>query len=374
MINKIWIYTKNKNRFKIIKKLYELEVEVFNTKEIDNKVLYLVKEEDFNKIEKYVRYKFYIYDVTGLNKIKKKMGKLRLYIISVIFGVFLLFFLSNIIVDVEIIHSKKEIRALVKDELESYGIKRLTIKKDFEELKKVKDKVLENNKEKIEWLEIENVGMKYIVRVEERIIVSPKEEAKYCHVISAKDGQIISMQVERGIQNKLAGSYVKKGDILISGDILLNEEVVENVCAKGRVYGEVWYTINVVMPTYYEKKTKTGKSRYNIMLKHNNQESIILRSRLKDKEVSSKKILGFLGYDIYFQKEQEIKRTKHKYSESELLNEAINEALDKLDISLSDNPEILSQKVLKKSINNSKIEIELFVAIKEQIGVMKKIN
>ena len=42
--------------------------------------------------------------------------------------------------------------------------------------------------------------------------------------------------------------------------------------------------------------------------------------------------------------------------------------------SLRKDEEILSKKVLKKSINNSKIEIEVFLKVKEDITSYQKIN
>lgn len=374
MNNIIWIYTKDIKDNKIIKKFYELNIEIIKVRKLNDKTIYLIKQTDYEKLKKYCVYKFRVYEIAGIKKIKENLYKKRFFVITSILGIIVTFLLSNIIINIEIIHSKEEIRTLLKDELEVYGIKRLTLKKNFSEITKIKSKILENNKEKIEWLEIERKGMKYVVRVEERIVLTEIVENIYCNIIAKKDGHILNFQIEKGVANIKRGSYVKKSDVLISGDILLNEEIVDNVCANGKIYAEVWYNINVELPIYYEKIEKTGKSRINFMVEHDNKENIILKSRIKDKIISSKKIFSILGYNFFIQKEEEVTKSKIKYTEKEVLNEAIKTGLNKLNVSLDEEAEIISQKVLKKSINDSKIYLELFVSVKEDIGMIQKIN
>lgn len=374
MNNLIWVYTEDISENKVIKKFYELNIEIIESKNEHNKYIYLITGNDYNKLKKYCVYKFKIYEFAGVKKIKNILLKYRLFILGVIAGFLIIILYSNVIVDVQIIHSKESIRELLNEELKEYGIKRLSFKKDFNEISKIKEKILNNNKDKLEWLEIESRGMKYIIRVEERLIVSESKKANYCNIVAKKDGNIISIQLEKGIQNVTRGSYVRKNDILISGDILLNEESVEQVCASGKISAEVWYNISVEMPLYYDVISKTGKKRINFMVEHDNKKSVILKSRLKDKVVSDKKLFSILGYNFYIQKEEEILREKLKYTEKEVVSEAIKQGLNKLNVSLNKDATIISQKVLKKNIKDSKIYLELFVSVKEDIGMIQAIN
>lgn len=374
MNNLIWVYTEDINENKVIKKFYELNIEIIESKNEHNKYIYLITGNDYNKLKKYCVYKFKIYEFAGVKKIKNILLKYRLFILGVIAGLLIIILYSNVIVDVQIIHSKESIRKLLTEELKEYGIKRLSFKKDFNEISKIKEKILNNNKDKLEWLEIESRGMKYIIRVEERLIVSESKKANYCNIVAKKDGNIISIQLEKGIQNVTRGSYVRKNDILISGDILLNEESVEQVCASGKISAEVWYNISVEMPLYYDIISKTGKKRINFMVEHDNKKSVILKSRLKDKVISDKKLFSILGYNFYIQKEEEILRKKLKYTEKEVVSEAIKQGLNKLNVSLNKDATIISQKVLKKNIKDSKIYLELFVSVKEDIGMIQEIN
>lgn len=370
----LWIYTNDVKKIKLIRKFYEYNINVIEVKEIENKTLFLVNENDFKKLRKYSAYKFKIYSSTGLEKIIKTIKNNCWFYITIVFGIALIIFLSNVIVSVEIIHSKKEIRELLQDELEEYGLRRLTLKKDFDEITKIKQNILENNQEKIEWLEIEKKGMKYVIHVEERIINKNTITASYCNIVAKRDGVIRSMHISKGVSTVKMGQTIAKDDILISGDILLNEEIISNVCAKGEVYGEVWYTINIDMPIYYDEIIKTGKKRYNLMIERDNKESIILKSRIKNKVINNKKLIGFLGYDLYLQTEEEVIKKKHQYNKEVLENKAIQKGLEKLKMRLNKDVKILSQKVLKKNINDSKIYIELFVAVEESIGTVQVIE
>ena len=374
MNNLILIYTNDIKNNKVIKKFYELKIEIIKVKNNDSKTLYLINESDYQKLKKYCVYKFNIYDIAGIKKLKANIIKKRIYIYTVLFGLICIFLLSKIAVEIEVVHSKEEIRLLLKDELEEYGIRRLTFKKSFAEIAKIKEQILENNKERLEWVEIETKGMKYIVRVEERLILDEKINASHCNIIAKKDGHILNASIKEGVALVKSGSYVKKNDIIISGDILLNNKIVNTVCASGNITAEVWYNINVEMPLFYEEIAKTGKTRINFMLEHENKESIILKSRLKDKKVVNKKLFGILGYNFYIQKEEEIIKNRRKYTEEEVINEAIKAGLKKLNVALDEEAQIISQKVLKKSINDSKIYLELFVSVKEDIGIVQEVK
>ena len=229
--------------------------------------------------------------------------------------------------------------------------------------------MLEEYEDYLEWIEIEIDGMVYNVRIEERIITNIKTEDKYCHIVADKSSVITKIVTNKGVALTGLNKYVSKGDILISGEVKLNEEVKENVCAKGKVYGEVWYTVNVSLPLNYEEKKRTGKMRYNIMYEDEYGTHIILNSRLNTKEVENKKILSLLGKKIYLQKEYETEIKKKIYTDEEALKQALLLAKEKVNVKLGENERLIAQKVLKKSIIDSKMELEVFTSVEEEIGV-----
>ena len=275
---------------------------------------------------------------------------------------------SHIIVSVDVIHSNKEIRELVKSTLEDYGIKKYTFQKDYEELSEIKAKILNAYKDKLEWLEIEQVGMKYIVRIEERIINNIENEEKYCHIVAKKSGIIANIQNTKGEIVVEKGQYVLEGQRLISGEIKLYDEIKGNVCASGNVFAEVWYTSTIHLPVNYQETKRTGKWRINFMIETEKKKSKILRSRLKNYETVLKKVFTLFDVNFYLVKEYEITTKDLKYTLEEGVDKSLKLADEKMNTKLKENEEIITRKVLKKSINDSTIDVELFYVVKENIA------
>lgn len=369
----IWVKTKTDNYNKLILKIKKLNVHIYQINYKNNFIYLNIKSNDFNKLKKYLlSYKFTKEKDLGIFNFKNILKKYNRFFIAVLFGVFLIFFFSNIIVEVNIIHSKKEIRELVRNALEDKGIKRLTIKKEYQEIQRIKDEVLEEYKDKLEWLEIEVDGMTYNVRIEERIITELNEEERTCHIVAEKPGVVTKIVTYNGVANININRYVSKGDILISGEIKLNDTVKDNVCADGIVYAEVWYTVKVSLPLNYEESKRTGKIRYNFMYEDEYGSHVILNSRLNTKEVENQKLISLVGKKIYLQKEYETIVKKKEYTEEEALKKALSLALEKVNVKLEENEHVIAQKVLKKSINDSKMELEVFTSVEERIGVLEE--
>jgi len=372
-VHYIWIKTNTNNQNKLIMKISKLGVNIYSTVYENDYVLFKIKEKDYQKTKKHlISYEFKKVKDEGIFNFKNLIKKYNRFLVAIIFAIALIYFFSNVIVKVNVIHSKKEVRELITNELEEYGIKRLTLKKNYNELQKIKSSILNKYPDHIEWIEIEVVGMTYNVRIEERIITDTKQENNYCHVVADKSGIITKVVTFEGVSNVNINSYVSKGDILISGEIKLNDEVKNNICASGNVFGEIWYTVDVSLPLEYEIINKTGKMRYNFMYEDKQGGHVVLRSRLNQKVVENIEIFSLLGRKLYLQKEHEINVKKARYTEAEALEKALVLAREKVNVKLNENERILSQKVLKKSINDSKMILEVFTSVEEQIGVIEE--
>lgn len=275
---------------------------------------------------------------------------------------------SRIIIDVDILTNNKELYSLILHELDVHSIKKYTIRKSDKKISDIKEQILKNNKEKIEWINIEQVGMKYIINIEPKIDKNKKEQKEYCNIISSKDSIITRIITEKGIELKEINDYVKENDIIISGDITYNEETKSQVCASGVVYGKTWYTINISIPKKHEIITTANKKRYNIMIENNNKKYKIFKTRLKDYIDENKEIVNIFGIKIYFQKEKEVTKEIKEYSEEELLQLADNLVKEKMSNNLNGNFNILEQKVLKKSDNDSTIDMDIFIVAEEEIS------
>lgn len=373
---KIKINGKNIERF--IKKIMNLNIEILDIKIVRyNEAIIKIYKKDLEKIEEIKTiYEIEIIESFGFEKLKRILKINQYLIISIMIGYILLLILTHMIFKIEIIHNNKEIRKLLRSELEEYGIKEKKFKKSYKEIQQIKKQILNDYKDKIEWLEIEEVGTKYIVRVEERIINKNKKEIPLQNVVAKKSAILIKIDAKSGEIIKNVNDYVKKGDVVITGDIKLNEETKNIVGASGKIYGEVWYKTTIEYPLHYKEITTLKDKKQVYALKIFNKDYSIELNRYKTKKIKEKTILksNLLPIKLVKQKQTKTKVIDEKYTKKEAIKKATEKAKMKIESKLSDNEYIINYKQLNVEQNDSKIVLELFFTVCEDITDTKKIN
>ena len=366
-MKKIKVQIKGREKL-IIKLLKGLKVDIYDIKHKCEESIYTIKEEDLRKIPKSLI----------LNKslnLKSKILLHKEFILSIFLSLLLITFLSHIIFSVKIMHNDKYIREVTKKELNKYGLKPLRFRKSYKEIDKIKKSILNDYKNVFEWMEIESKGMTYIIRVEKRIITKEKKEEKYCDIVSKKDAIIRQIDSFKG-QNKLdVGDYVLKGETIVGGDIVFNEEIKSRVCANGVVIGNTWYNVNIKYPRYKHKKVYTGKRSYNLAFSYNKGKiTNILKVHFNNYDLKNKMILKVGKLKIYKVKTLEYKIKKVKLSKVSAERRALALATKRLLSSLNTNPKIISRNVLQSYEYNSIINMDIFYSVDEVISKQKVKN
>ena len=319
MNNRIVINVKeNLNRF--IKKCIDYKINIYDINYLsDDELTCKIDLNDYKTIKKLNYYsKFKINKYEGINGIKLHFKKYIYVYMLLLFCFFIMDTLTSYIVKIDIIHENSKIRSQVQKELKDHGIKKYALAYSFDELEKIKNEILKDNPNTLEWMSITRVGMSYIVRIEERIINEEAKEESPRNIVANKDALITKILATTGEPLVRSGNYVKKGDILISGNIYLYEEVKGKVSAEGAVYGDVWYESEVKVPYEKEEVLDTGKSRYNLNI--NNK--ILLKNKYKYFRQENIKELNILGFKIKIYKEVEYNKKIIKLTEEELEKEA----------------------------------------------------
>lgn len=361
---------KNINRF--INKLIRQNIEIIDMKNISYKEIEIrIYKSDLEKLEKIKT----IYELEEVNsygfiKIKKILNKNKILLLFMLFGACLLVLLTNIIFDVEVVHNKKEIQELLLSELKKYGITEKKFVKSFQDIEKIKEQILEKYKDKLEWIEIERVGTKYIVRVEERKIPDVDEKEQNRNIVAKKSAIIKTIVAENGVVVKNINDYVKKGDIIVSGSVYLNETLRNIVSAKGTVYGEVWYKSTVEVPFIYNETNYTANTNKVLTLKFlNHRFEIFNFHKYLNKEIEEKKLLShnFLPIELVYENQREVEKIDKIYTIDEAINIAREKSIKAMESKLNDKEYIISSKDLKVDIKESKIELEMFFSIYEDI-------
>lgn len=283
--------------------------------------------------------------------------------------ILLIFIYSNIIIEINIETSNKYYYNIISNELAKYKLNKYTIKKSEKKLNEIKNKILDNNKS-IEWLNIENVGMKYNIKLEPNISYEIEEKHSKCDIVSTKDATITKVISSNGVELKEINDYVKKDDVLITGEIKLQDETKNYICAEGTVYGKTWYTIKIKTTKYYENKTNTKKKRYNI--EFNNKK--LFKDKYFYHDDTKKRLIKIFNNEINIIKEQEVNKEYLKYDEDTLYKRIDKLIEEKMNNQLKDNYKIIERKLLKKVDNNSTIELEYFIVAEEIISTKKIIE
>lgn len=369
MISKYKILIAGKNPKYFVSLLIRKHISIYLMEESSEGIIILVDQDGYQKIKKIkTSYSITVLNRYGIAKVKYLFQKYFIFILGLILFFSILFFLSHVIFKVEVIHSNQEIRSIIYDDLKMMGIDRFHFKVSYERKEKIAEKILEKETERIEWLEIEEVGTKYVVRVEERKKNKEQEECRPRSIVAKKDAMILEIHAEAGEVVKKRLDYVQKGDVIISGLIYNKEDIVSKRCAIGEVFGEVWYQVSLEIPKHYHEEIVTGNKKsqlevsflgktYHLFSHYNTYQKksrVILESRLLPAQLS---------FSTYLETEV----VDEEFTLDNVDNKAISMAEEKLKQKLSKNDEVISKKVLKKYEKNSKIIVEVFFRVKEDI-------
>lgn len=357
-----------KSPYKTIKYLNRLNINIYNINYNKDSITLKISQKDLNKLSKFYRYK--INKIYGKQEIYNYLKNNYLNIIYTIIILTLIFLITRITLSIEVITENTSLRNHILNELDKNNITKYSIIKNNQEITNIKETILYNNKNILEWINIERIGMKYLINIEPKITKDKLNTKEYCNIISTKDSIITKVITHKGVELISPNDRVNIGDTLISGDITYNSELKKQVCANGIVYGTTWYTINISIPLTYKKTIKQDNTKYNILIKYNNKKKKLFKTKYTNYIEENKRIINIFGIEIFLQKEIKTKEEILSYTEEELNNLIEQKLNETLSHTLEGQYSIKTQKTLKKQVNNSTIELEIFIVAEEQISTI----
>lgn len=376
MINKYKLKISGKNTRYFLDELIKRKINIYEINKSKNELIIIIDENQFNEVlEIRTSLKIDVIDRFGISKYKYFIKNNYIFILFFCLSIFYNIFLGNIIFDIDVVHSNKEIRNIIYNDLKYYGISKYNFKVSYEEKEKIKNKILMKERDLLEWIEIEEIGTKYVVNVERRKKNSKKDKCENRNIIARKDARILEISAESGEIVKKINDYVRKGDILISGVIHNKEDIVSNKCAIGNVYGEVWYKVNISLPKYYREEKCTGGKNYGMVISFFDK-NINLFNKFNNMKVKNIINLNnfFIPINISIVSYEEVKVTSKNFTYRNVDNDALEIAESKIKKYLKNKENVISKKVLKKDGKKSKIDVEVFVKVKEDITSYKVIE
>jgi similar to stage IV sporulation protein len=374
---KIKVTGRNINNF--LKRLINNNINIEKVIPISHKEIDLIiNYQDLDKVLKLKTiYNIKIVRYYGKLRIIKRIKKDIFILSSLLISLLLIYTLSNVIFKVEVIHSNKNIIKLVTKELEDNGIKKYKFVKNYQEIEKIKNKILEENKDTLEWLEIIREGTKYTIRVEERIINNKPKDNKIYNIVASKNAVIKNIYAESGEKIRSINTYVKKGDIIISSDITLPNNEKISKTASGKVQGEVWYNINIEYPYQYHEIKYTGNKKKVLVLNLLNKRiSFFDFHKYKTFNRNIKYIFNnnITPISLIYEDEYETNIINEVYDYNTAREKAITKAKEKILEKYPNIKDITDIKIIKEEDKKNKISLNLFVTCLEDITEYQEID
>ena len=374
---KIKVTGRNINNF--LKRLINNNINIEKVIPISHKEIDLIiNYQDLDKVLKLKTiYNIKIVRYYGKLRIIKRIKKDIFILSSLLISLLLIYTLSNVIFKVEVIHSNKNIIKLVTKELEDNGIKKYKFVKNYQEIEKIKNKILEENKDTLEWLEIIREGTKYTIRVEERIINNKPKDNKIYNIVASKNAVIKNIYAESGEKIRSINTYVKKGDIIISSDITLPNNEKISKTASGKVQGEVWYNINIEYPYQYHEIKYTGNKKKVLVLNLLNKRiSFFDFHKYKTFNRNIKYIFNnnITPISLIYEDEYETNIINEVYDYNTAREKATTKAKDKILEKYPNIKDITNIKIIKEEDKKNKISLNLFVTCLEDITEYQEVD
>lgn len=374
---RVKITGKNVNNY--LKRLIANKIDLIDLKyNSHNEAVVTIKYSDYLKL-KTVRssYDVKVTNTYGKLRIRNKMKRSYILLSSIILGIALIILLSNIIFSIEVIHTNKSVIELVGNELNKNGLKKYTFKKKYKDIKKIEDKILNDNKDKLEWISIDIIGTKYVVRIEERKIKNENNDNIYQDIVASKSGVIKKIIALSGEKKYETDNFVSKGDTIIKGSITKPNNEVILTHASGLVYAEVWYQISVEYPYQYKEEILTGNKKNIYYLKFINKRLELFNFKKYKNFQKEPKILlynNIIPISLVKEKQYEVNIIDEIYTTEEVINKAITLAESRLMSSNKKIDKIERVSIIKKEEYDSKIKLDLFISVIEEIGEVKILN
>ena len=213
--SKVVLNIKGPNIERFIKRLKDNNINIINIDYVDKNINILIFLSDLEKVLKLKTvYDIDIVSYKGLFSFKNSILNNKFILISILICFILFYIGTSMIFSIDILTNDKKMKDKLMLELEDLGISKYKFKKDYNTLQIIKKKIKDKYRDSIEWIEIESLGTKYIVRYEERIKNKDNTKSEYRHIIAKRDAVIKSLNIKREVTwTKREVTWTKRNEV-----------------------------------------------------------------------------------------------------------------------------------------------------------------
>ncbi|MFA9558778.1 sporulation protein YqfD [Evansella sp. AB-rgal1] len=285
-----------------------------------------------------------------------------------------LYMLSNMVWGIEIEGASPKVEHELKEAVTELGIKkgalqfRLPPPEDIQSI--ITDRISDAT-----WIGVTRKGTTYHFQVVEKDIAEREPLEAPGHIVATHKAIIYDMFVEEGLPLVEQNQLVEKGDMLVSG-LIGKEGKEQQVAAKGKILGEMWYEATVSVPLERTLYAVTGQ-RYRTHRLFIGKLGIPFwgwnppdYSNVKEEKYeASWKLFGmqmpfYYGYtDILEAEEIDIDSAV-----KEAVGIANEKGKEKVSHLFSSDAEITGEKVLHPTVESGKVIVTIHYRIVDEIG------
>ncbi|MBE1443277.1 sporulation protein YqfD [Paenibacillus sp. OAS669] len=309
----------------------------------------------------------------GLPFLLDKLEKRKIFAIGIIGFVIGLYMLSSVIWQVRVEGNELISTQQVLEAAKEQGIYKLQWKYRLKN-PDVMSRAMQSKLPGTAWVGVEVHGTHIIIKVVEATVPDKQPLLNPRHLVASKSGMVTYILAEKGRPLVKANTYVKKGDILISG-ILGDEVNRQTVVASGEVRGLVWYSPKVEVPLVQQYKVYTGEVKERSYLVFGNRalqltgygktgfeqfETIPVRKTLQ---------IGTYNLPIGWLNEKVMQvHVMEKALDPQVARDlGIEEAKKEILASAGPDAKVVNEKILHEKTENGKVYMEVHLEVEESI-------
>lgn len=361
-----------------INRCLENEVSISNIRRTgENSIVCIVQSEDVRRLRPLLRQsdcKFRIVSRKGMPFFLRKLSFRKGFVAGMILFMAILFVLSNMLWRVQIVGADPKTAHEVEQVLHSMGVEPGKFQFSLPAKEEIQYQIA-HRLDQVAWVGANLSGTTYKFHVLEKEIPKREKGLTPRNLVATKEAIIYNIYVEQGKPMVEPDQYVQKGDVLISGTIGEGDHT-KVVPAKGKVLGETWYESQASVPLITELKTYTGKNYTKNAVKIFGFRIPVwgfIGPDFSHYDVKTRTIhLKFLGLKLPIDLETrtylQTKKVKRQYTKKEAIAAAKSLAKKDLLNKLGQKDKIISQKVLRETVENGTVKIDMHYTVIEDIA------
>lgn len=245
------------------------DILIWNLKPDEDGYTFCISVKGFRRLKPFLRKtktRIRIIKRVGVPFTSFRYRKRKIFFAGIFLSGILLYYLSGFVWNIDVNGNSYLSEEIILDFLEEENCSFGARKRDISCV--ALEEALRSRYSEVIWTSIKLYGTKMTVDIQENLLPEEqyeKEADEICDIIAAKDGVLISIVTRRGTPLVAAGAEVKKGDLLVSGRIGIqddNGEIAEYLyrTADADVTAQVIYDYKDVIPISYTRSVPTGST------------------------------------------------------------------------------------------------------------------